>query len=336
LAESERTQTLQLEIPEGLGNACDCIRDELDRLLGPNKSNREEGPTILRTSASGTVINGALVDPKAVEDQAAAWQAVLKEVDKVPPALARTRQETLDVDRAVRDLGFTFASAFEDAIVKGESLSDILQGLEEDILRILTRLLITEPLARGLTAGLGSFTGGGLGSGGGLEGLIGGGLGALANLFPSPVPGVGLGTFNALAPIAAADVANPLLAGIFQAGGPVHGPGGPTGDRIPAFLSDGEFVVNAEAARRNRQILEAINSNRLLGLAEGDLVTMRVPEIPPIRRGPAPAPADSGAGLRPIVNNFYGVTDHGSFQRNMPQFRGQLRELLSRAEKRDD
>jgi Phage capsid family len=50
------------------------------------------------------------------------------------------------------------------AFVSGESLSDILQGLERDILRILTRLLVTEPLARGLTAGLGSFTGGGLGS----------------------------------------------------------------------------------------------------------------------------------------------------------------------------
>ncbi|HEX9770051.1 MAG TPA: terminase small subunit, partial [Kiloniellales bacterium] len=122
--------------------------------------------------------------------------------------------ETLDVEPAALQAGYSKRHAK----AVGESLSDILQGLEEDILRILTRLLITEPLARGLTAGLGSFTGGGLGSGGGLEGLISGGFGALANLFPSPVPGLGLGSFNALAPIAAQDVANPLLAGIFQAG----------------------------------------------------------------------------------------------------------------------
>lgn len=37
-------------------------------------------------------------------------------------------------------------------VLDGESLSDVLQGLEEDILRILTRLLVTEPLARGLAA----------------------------------------------------------------------------------------------------------------------------------------------------------------------------------------
>jgi len=33
------------------------------------------------------------------------------------------------------------------------------------------------------------------------------------------------------------------------AGGMIHGPGGPTGDRIPALLSDGEFVVRSSAVR---------------------------------------------------------------------------------------
>jgi hypothetical protein len=96
-------------------------------------------------------------------------------------------------------------------------------------------------------------------------------------------------------------------------------------------------VVNAEATRRNRQILEAINSNRLRRhVEEGGQIGMTLPEIPPIRRGQAPALPDNTMALRPIVMHFHGVTDHGSFQRNMPQFRGQLRELLSRAEKRDD
>lgn len=39
------------------------------------------------------------------------------------------------------------ASAFEDAIVNGKSLSDIAKGLERDLLRIGTRTLVTEPLA---------------------------------------------------------------------------------------------------------------------------------------------------------------------------------------------
>lgn len=65
------------------------------------------------------------------------------------------------------DLGLTFASAFEDALVSGGDLSDVLKGLEQDIIRITARKLITEPLGNavsgaigGLFAGL-SFDGGG-------------------------------------------------------------------------------------------------------------------------------------------------------------------------------
>ncbi len=44
------------------------------------------------------------------------------------------------------DLGFTFTSAFEDAIVEGENLQDVFKGLLQDIIRIATRIAITEPL----------------------------------------------------------------------------------------------------------------------------------------------------------------------------------------------
>ncbi|MEC9342711.1 MAG: hypothetical protein VYD64_02580 [Pseudomonadota bacterium] len=44
------------------------------------------------------------------------------------------------------------------------------------------------------------------------------------------------------------------------AGGAVRGPGGPRGDRIPAMLSDGEYVVNAAATRMNRPLLDASNA----------------------------------------------------------------------------
>lgn len=48
----------------------------------------------------------------------------------------------------------------------------------------------------------------------------------------------------------------------FKDGGMVQGPGGPRSDSIPANLSAGEFVVNARATSRNRDLLEAINSGR--------------------------------------------------------------------------
>lgn len=56
-------------------------------------------------------------------------------------------------------------------------------------------------------------------------------------------------------------------------GGTVRGPGGPTGDRIPALLSDREFVVNARSAQANLPLLEALNASRgPLRLAAGGLV----------------------------------------------------------------
>ena len=65
------------------------------------------------------------------------------------------------------ELGLTFTSAFEDAIVGGKGLSSILKGLEQDILRIVTRKLVTEPLGNAIT---GAFSGGG---GGGLGDIFG-------------------------------------------------------------------------------------------------------------------------------------------------------------------
>ncbi len=51
---------------------------------------------------------------------------------------------------AARQLGMTFTSAFEDAIVEGGKLSDVISGLEEDLLRLWTRRNVTEPLFNGL------------------------------------------------------------------------------------------------------------------------------------------------------------------------------------------
>ena len=53
-----------------------------------------------------------------------------------------------------------------------------------------------------------------------------------------------------------------LTIGTYADGGYVTGPGGPRDDKIPAMLSNGEFVMNAEATRRNRVMLEALNAGK--------------------------------------------------------------------------
>jgi len=48
----------------------------------------------------------------------------------------------------------------------------------------------------------------------------------------------------------------------YASGGRVRGPGGPRDDAVLAWLSDGEHVINADAAGKNRSLLEAINSGK--------------------------------------------------------------------------
>lgn len=68
------------------------------------------------------------------------------------------------------ELGLSFSSAFEDAIVSGKAFSDVLKGLAQDIMRIVTRKLVTEPLGNALTSmfsgAFGGFFGGGRAAGG--------------------------------------------------------------------------------------------------------------------------------------------------------------------------
>jgi hypothetical protein len=79
--------------------------------------------------------------------------------NNVKQSMEGTEETAKRTNDVARQLGFTFSSAFEDAIVEGKGLRDVLQGLEQDILRILTRALITEPLARGITGIIGSLPG---------------------------------------------------------------------------------------------------------------------------------------------------------------------------------
>lgn len=88
--------------------------------------------------------------------------------------------------------------------------------------------------------------------------------------------------------------AGPFLAD----GGYVRGPGGPRSDSINAWLSNGEFVVNAASTAKYRPHLEAMNARRY---ADGGYVTpahMPAPYVHP----PANSNA-SGAVAVSIINN---------------------------------
>ncbi|TCP90950.1 tape measure domain-containing protein [Rhizobium sp. PP-CC-2G-626] len=89
-----------------------------------------------------------------------------------------------------------------------------------------------------------------------LGSLMGGGGGILGTIFK--------GIFSG-APVAAKD-GGQIQA--FAAGGRVRGPGTSRSDSVPAWLSDGEHVVNAKAAGQNRALLESINAGHTPKLAK--------------------------------------------------------------------
>ncbi len=72
-------------------------------------------------------------------------------------AAIKVPEELKKASDLAKDLGLTFSSAFEDAIVGGNSLRDVLKGLEQDLLRIITRKLITEPLGNAVSGAVSGF-----------------------------------------------------------------------------------------------------------------------------------------------------------------------------------
>lgn len=64
-------------------------------------------------------------------------------------------------------------------------------------------------------------------------------------------------------------------------GGRVRGPGGSTGDKIPAMLSDGEHVTRAAMVKKHGSLLDAINADRVPHLAKGTPIS--APTLPSLK-----------------------------------------------------
>lgn len=119
-------------------------------------------------------------------------------VEAIQARLDLTGESLTKTKSLADELNLSFTSAFEDAIVGGKGLSGVLQGLEKDIIRIVTRKMVTEPLGdaisgamKGGSGGLAgffgslfSFDGGGYTGGGSRAGGLDGKGGFMAMLHP--------------------------------------------------------------------------------------------------------------------------------------------------------
>ena len=110
-------------------------------------------------------------------------------------------------------------------------------------------------------------------------------------------------------------------------GGPVFGPGGPTDDLIPAWLSNGEFVVRAAAAERiGMENLAMMNATGSMPMAGGDGETAR--EVRQLRQD-----------LRAVAGGLLEIAEEGvrqggesarTGQRMLRQLQGINRNLIER------
>jgi phage host-nuclease inhibitor protein Gam len=131
------------------------------------------------------VRRGALVEMKSLADKAAdlAKQLGTPEAkdfaDRLAAGLKRAGAEVdvlaLKFKGVAQEIGDAIAGNFERALLEGGKLRDLLRSIEQDILRIVTRELVTKPLGDFISKSLQGVGGGG----GGLIGDIGGALAGL-------------------------------------------------------------------------------------------------------------------------------------------------------------
>jgi len=109
------------------------------------------------------------------------------------------------------------------------------------------------------------------------------------------------------------DLSIPLIPNVdaiphLASGGKIRGPGGPREDKVPAWLSNGEYVVNAAATSKNLSLLENINAGGVMGMSQSrpnDMVP-RFPDGGLLGTGIGP---DVGPEILPEIPGANAATD---------------------------
>lgn len=78
-------------------------------------------------------------------------------IGRMVESLDVTKSKAEDTKDIARDLGLTFESAFEKAVIGGEKFSEVLKGIAQDITRLVLRKTVTEPFAKLITDSLPSL-----------------------------------------------------------------------------------------------------------------------------------------------------------------------------------
>jgi hypothetical protein len=94
-----------------------------------------------------------------VEDMASRLSMVNETANKTTPAMSQLAQMS-------NDAGSMIAQGFEDAILSGQKLGEVVRSLGRDLVRLVFSQMVTQPLAKGIATALGARAMGGPVSGG--------------------------------------------------------------------------------------------------------------------------------------------------------------------------
>jgi hypothetical protein len=133
----------------------DTVQNEIDRLIRDTETAAQRYERRI-----GEIVNLAEAarlrgNPIPQENIDRAVEAALADFDRLEQGTKRIGEESNRAGGFAQQLGLSFSSAFEDAIVKGRGLSDVLKGLEQDIARIIIRSAVTQPLANAVGGAIG-------------------------------------------------------------------------------------------------------------------------------------------------------------------------------------
>ncbi len=149
--EAEASSKLFREIEQDRQKALDTIRRETDAIVAETDaagvSNVERAKTIERLKLEEQA-RRANVDTTTAEFKAlvAARLAAVEAREASKEAREAEREALRDAQQAARDFSRVIGTAFEDAIIRGNSFRSVLQGIVDDLIRIALRVTVTKPL----------------------------------------------------------------------------------------------------------------------------------------------------------------------------------------------
>ena len=192
IAVYEETEQAQGALAEAADRSA---RAQVESFLDLTDSTREYERQLQRVA---DLLRDGLLTPEQAERISQAM------TERLLGAFSGIEDGARDAKRAADDIGFGFASAFEDAVVEGRQLREVLSGLAKDVARVFLRQTITAPLARFVS--------------GGVEGLFSGVAGSVAGAAATATAGVATKAVPMAAPSLSFDLRNSALTKDFVQG----------------------------------------------------------------------------------------------------------------------